>query len=206
MATTVRNDYIRDLPTNGRDVFQFSSLSAGYAAGTFNGLFQGALNVSLDGTYVSDTRYKSTNGDASLVALRLDAIEEVTISTSGLGADDDAGGAMTLQFTPRHGTSRYHGSVFEEVRNDFFNANDFFANMKGLPRTSQKLNDAGGSLGGPKIPGVPYLRNKLFFFVNYEDAPVPGATTKTATTLLPAAQNGDYTYKGTDGQLHTVNC
>jgi len=206
VATTVRNDYIRELPTNGRDVFQFSSLSAGYAAGTFNGLFQGAINVSLDGTNVGDTRYKSTNGDASLVALRLDAIEEVTVSTSGLGAEAAAGGAMTLQFTTRRGTSQYHGSVFEEVRNDFFNANDFFANMKGLPRTKQKLNDFGGSLGGPlKIPGIPYLRNKLFFFVNFEDAPVPGAITKTATTLLPSAQNGDYTYKGTDGQLHTVN-
>jgi hypothetical protein len=206
VATTVRNDYIRDLPTNGRDVFQFSSLSAGYAAGTFNGLFQGAINVSLDGTNVGDTRYKSTNGDASLVALRLDAIEEVTVSTSGLGADAAAGGAMNLQFTTRRGTSQYHGSVFEEVRNDFFNSNDFFANMKGLPKTKVKLNDAGGSIGGPlKIPGAPYFRNKLFFFLNYEDAPVPGATTKTATTLLPSAQKGDYTYKGTDGQLHTVN-
>jgi len=206
VATTVRNDYIRDLPTNGRDVFQFSSLSAGYAAGTFNGLFQGAINVTLDGTNVGDTRYKSTNGDASLVALRLDAIEEVTVSTSGLEANAAAGGAMTLQFTTRRGTNQFHGSVFEEVRNDYFNANDFFLNMKGLPRTAEKLNDAGGSIGGPlRIPGVPYFRNKLFFFLNYEDAPVPGASTKTATTLLPSAQNGDYTYKGTDGQLHTVN-
>jgi hypothetical protein len=206
VATTVRNDYIRDLPTNGRDVFQFSSLSAGYAAGTFDGLFQGAINVTLDGTNVGDTRYKSTNGDASLVALRLDAIEEVTVSTAGLESNAAAGGAMTLQFTTRRGTNRFHGSVFEEVRNDYFNANDFFSNMKGLPRTAEKLNDAGASLGGPlRIPGVPYFRNKLFFFLNYEDAPVPGATTKTATTLLPAAENGDYTYKGTDGQLHTVN-
>lgn len=206
VATTVRNDYIRDLPTNGRDVFQFSNLTAGYAAGTFNGLFQGAINVSLDGTNVSDTRYKSTNGDASLVALRLDAIEEVTVSTSGLEASAAAGGAMTLQFTTRRGTSQYHGSVFEEVRNDYFNATDFFTNMRGLPKPAQKLNDAGGSIGGPlKIPGLPYFRNKLFFFLNYEDAPVPGATTKSATTLLPAAQTGDYTYKGTDGNLHTVN-
>lgn len=206
VATTVRNDYIRELPIDGRDVLQFSSLTAGYTAGTFNGLFQGAINISLDGTNVNDTRYKSTNGDASLVALRLDAIEEVTVSTSGLEANAAAGGAMTMQFTTRRGTSQYHGSVFEEVRNDFFNANDFFNNMKGIRKPQQRLNDFGGSLGGPlKIPFVPYFKNKLFFFVNYEDAPVPGATNKTATTLLPGAQSGLYTYLGTDGNQHSVN-
>jgi Carboxypeptidase regulatory-like domain len=206
VATTVRNDYIKDLPIDGRDVLQFASLSAGYSAGTFNGLFQGAINISLDGTDVNDTRYKSTNGFGSLVAMRLDAIEEVTVSTSGLESNAASGGAMTIQFTTRRGTNQYHGSAFEEVRNDYFYANDFFNNMKGIARTQQRLNDFGGSLGGPlKIPGVPYFKNKLFFFVNYEDAPVPGAANKSATVLLPSAQNGDYTYKGTDGALHTVN-
>jgi len=205
VATTVRNDYIKDLPIDGRDVLQFATLTAGYTAGTFNGLFQGALNVSLDGTNVGDTRYKSTNGFASLVPLRLDAIEEVTVSSSGLEANAAAGGAMAIQFTTRRGTSHFHGSAFEEVRNDAFNATDFFTNMRGLPKPQQRLNDFGASLGGPlKLPfGI--LRNKLFFFVNYEDAPVPGANTKTATVLLPGAQAGDYTYRGTDGALHTVN-
>jgi hypothetical protein len=206
VATTVRNDYIKDLPIDGRDVLQFASLDAGYTSGTFNGLFQGALNITLDGADVNDTRYKSTNGFASLVALRLDAIEEVTVSTSGLESNAASGGAMTIQFTTRRGTSQYHGSAFEEVRNDYFYANDFFNNMKGLPKTQQRLNDFGGSLGGPlKIPWVPYFKNKLFFFVNYEDAPVPGAANKSATVLVPAAQAGNYTYKGTDGNLYTVN-
>src|SRR5205085_10265840 len=79
IATTVRNDYIKELPLDGRDVLQFATLSAGYAGGTFDGLFQGAINVSLDGTNVGDTRYKSTNGFASLVPLRLDSIEELTV-------------------------------------------------------------------------------------------------------------------------------
>ena len=148
VATTVRNDYIKDLPIDGRDVLQFASLSAGYTAGTFNGLFQGAINVSLDGTNVGDTRYKSTNGFASLVPLRLDSIEEVTVSSAGLEANAAAGGAMTIQFTTRRGTSHYHGSAFEEARNDAFNATDFFTNMRGLPKPQQRLNDFGGSFGG----------------------------------------------------------
>ena len=206
VATTVRNDYIKDLPLDGRDVLQFASLTAGYTAGTFNGLFQGALNVSLDGTNVSDTRYKSTNGFASLVPLRLDSIEEVTVSSSGLEASAAAQGAMTIQFTTRRGTNHYHGSAFEEVRNDAFNATDFFTNMRGLSKPQVRLNDFGGSLGGPlKIPHFKALANKLFFFVNYEDSPVPGAATKSATVLTSAAQAGDYTYRGTDGNQHTVN-
>ena len=206
VATTVRNDYIKDLPIDGRDVLQFASLSAGYAGGTFNGMFQGALNITLDGANVNDTRYKSTNGFASQVALRLDAIEEVTVSSAGLESNAASDGAMSIQFTTRRGTSQYHGSVFEEVRNDYFYANDFFNNMRGIPKTQQRLNDFGGSLGGPlKIPGIPYFRNKLFFFINYEDSPVPGAANKSVTVLTPGAQTGDYTYKGTDGILHTVN-
>jgi hypothetical protein len=203
VATTVRNEYIKELPIDGRDVLQFAALTPGYAAGTFNGLFQGALNVSLDGTNVSDLRYKSTNGFASLVPLRLDAIEEVTVSSSGLESNAAAGGAMTIQFTTRRGSNKFHGSVFEEVRNDAFNATDSFLNMKGLPKPQQRLNDFGGSLGGPLK--LPILKNKLFFFVNYEDAPVPGSSTKTAYVLLTSAQNGDYTYRGTDGNMHTVN-
>jgi hypothetical protein len=111
VASTIRNDYIKDLPLSGRDTLSFASLTPGYAGGTFNGLFQSALNISLDGTNVNDTRNKSGSGFSSLVPLRLDAIEEVTVSTTGLEADAGAGGAMTIQFATRRGTNRYHGSA-----------------------------------------------------------------------------------------------
>ena len=153
VAATIRNDYIQDLPLSGRDTLQFAALTPGYAGGTFNGLFQAALNISLDGTNINDTRMKSGSGFSSLVPLRLDAIEEVTVSTTGLEADAAAGGAMTIQFATRRGTSQYHGSLYEQFRNDALNANDFFNNMRGLPKPRVRMNDFGGSLGGPlKIP------------------------------------------------------
>ena len=99
VAATIRNEYIQDLPLSGRDTLQFAALTPGYAGGTFNGLFQSALNISLDGTNINDTRMKSGSGFSSLVPLRLDAIEEVTVSTTGLEADAAAGGAMTIQFS-----------------------------------------------------------------------------------------------------------
>ena len=67
------------------------------------GLFEAALNISLDGINVNDTRNKSGSGFASLVPLRLDAVEEVTVSSSGLESDSAAQGAMTIRFTTGSG-------------------------------------------------------------------------------------------------------
>ena len=214
VAATIRNDYIQELPLSGRDTLQFASLTPGYASGTFNGLFQAALNISLDGANVNDTRNKSGSGFSSLVPLRLDAIEEVTVSTTGLEADAASGGAMTIQFTTRRGANQYHGSLYEQLRNDALNANDFFNNAYGRkpdgslvrPRSRVRMNDFGGSLGGPlRIPFAPFLKNKLFFFVNYEDAPRPGSSTRSTTLMTSEAQSGTFRFVGTDGAQHTVN-
>ena len=206
IATTVRNETIIDLPLAARDTLNFASLTAGYANGTFNGLFQAALNISLDGANVNDNRNKSGSGFLSLVPLRLDAIDEVSISTSGLEADAGAGGAMTIQFTTRRGTNQYHGSLFEQFQNDDLNANSFFNNMRRLPITKVRANDFGGDLGGPlKVPFVDFLKHKLFFFVNLEAAPRPGSANASTTLLTPEAQSGVFRYAGTDGQQHTVN-
>ncbi len=206
VATTVRNEAIMDLPLAARDTLSFASLSAGYANGTFNGLFQAALNISLDGTNVNDNRNKSGTGFLSLVPLRVDAVDEVTITTSGLEADAGAGGAMTIQFTTKRGTNKYHGSLFEQFQNDDLNANAFFNNMRALPIAKVRANDFGGDLGGPlKVPFVNGLKNKLFFFVNFEAAPRPGSANASTTLLTAEAQSGIFRYPGTDGQQHTVN-
>lgn len=205
VATTVRNDAIIDLPLAARDTLTFASLSAGYANGTFDGLFQAALNISLDGTNVNDNRNKSGSGFASLVPLRLDAVDEVTVTTSGLEADAGAGGAMTIQFTTKRGTSQYHGSLFEQFQNDDLNANTFFNNMRRLPIAKVRANDFGGDLGGPLNLPFSALKHKLFFFVNLEAAPRPGSANDSTTLLTSEAQSGVFRYAGTDGQQHTIN-
>ncbi len=211
VASTIRNDYIKDLPLSGRDTLTFAALSAGASSTsggitTFNGLFESALNISLDGINVNDTRNKSGSGFSSLVPLRLDAVDEVTVSTSGLEADAASGGAVTIRFSTRRGTNQFHGSLFEQFRNDALNAGEFFNNMRSLPKSKVRLNDFGGNLGGPlRLPFLPFLRNRLFFFVNYEDAPRPGSANNTATLLTQEAQSGVYRFVGTDGLPHTVN-
>ena len=78
--------------------------------------------------------------------------------------------------------------------------------MRGLPKSRVRMNDFGGSLGGPlKIPFTDSLKDKLFFFVNYEDAPRPGSTNRSATLLTSETQSGIFRFVGTDGAQHTVN-
>ncbi len=217
ISTTVENNDIQDLPLSGRDTLPFATLMAGNQNlgindssgryGTFNGLPNASMNISLDGMNNNSQRFKS--GGTSFFEFapaRLDAIQEVTITTTGSGADASGDGAMQIQLVTKRGTENYHFKLFEQFRNDDLNANSFFNNAKGLPRTKIRQNDFGGNIGGPlPVPFVPYFKHRLFFFINFEATPLPTSFVDTATTLTPLAQTGQFSYIGTDGVTHTVN-
>lgn len=217
VSTTVENKDIQDLPLNGRDTLPFATLMAGNQnigindtsgrTGTFNGLPNASMNISLDGMNNNSQRFKS--GGTSFFEFapaRLDAIQEVTVTTTGSGADAAGDGAMQIQLVTKRGTDQYHFKLFEEFQNDDLNANSFFNNEKGLPRTKVRHNDFGGNLGGPlPVPFVPYFKHRLFFFLNFEATPLPSSTIEAATTLTPLAQSGVFSYVGSDNVTHTVN-
>ncbi len=137
---------------------------------------------------------------------RLDAIQEITVTTTGSGADAAGDGAMQIQLVTKRGTDNYHFKLFEQFRNEDLNANSFFNNELGLQRNKLRENDFGGNFSGPlPIPFVPYFKHRLFFFVNFEATPQPTSTTESATTLTSQAQSGVFSYIGTDGTTHSVN-
>ena len=69
----------------------------------------------------------------------------------------------------RSGTNQYHGALYEYLRNEAFDANDWFANALALPRPPLRLNDYGGVFGGPvRLPGYDG-HDKTFFFFSYEN-------------------------------------
>src|SRR5262249_22906773 len=136
---------------------------------------------------------------------RIDAVEQVTISTTGLGADAGGEGAMTIRMTTKRGTGHYHGKVVEQVYNEDPNANSFLNNLRRLPRAKTRQNNAAGAIGGPLVPFVPSLKNKLFFFAYFEGIPLPGSQTSTANVLGTDAQSGKFTYVGTDGVQRSLN-
>ncbi|HZS56985.1 MAG TPA: carboxypeptidase-like regulatory domain-containing protein [Bryobacteraceae bacterium] len=217
ISTTVENKDIQDLPLSGRDTLPFATLMAGNQNigtdssagryGTFNGLPNASMNISLDGMNNNSQRFKS--GGTSFFEFapaRLDAIQEVTVTSTGSGADASGDGAMQIQLVTKRGTEDYHFKVFEQFRNTDLNANSFFNNEKGLARTKVRQNDFGGNIGGPlPIPFVPYFKHRLFFFINFEATPLPTSLVDTATTLTPAAQTGLFSYVGSDGATHSLN-
>ncbi len=141
---------------------------------------KGAINVTIDGMNTQDNNLKSSDGYFSYIYPSVDALEEVTMQTSGAGVDSTAQGGAQIKFVTRSGTNHWHGGGFWQVRNTDFDANYFFNQQVGLPRDIVKLNQAGGHIGGPII------KNKLFFFGNAEFYRYPG--TNMYTPRLPHAQ------------------
>lgn len=146
VGNTINVKSIADLPYTSRDALNFSLLTAGgvsttTSAGTsqtFNGLPNASMNITLDGMNNNSQRFKS--GGTSFYTFapeRLDAIEEVTVSTSGMNADQSGDGAMNIRFTTKRGTDKYHFHVLEQFANEDLNANSWFNNARGIARNKK---------------------------------------------------------------------
>jgi hypothetical protein len=210
VGNTINVKSISDLPYTSRDALNFSLLTAGATStsgnSTFNGLPNASMNITLDGMNNNSQRFKSGGTSFySFAPQRLDAIEEVTVSTSGMNADQSGQGAMNLRFTTKRGTDKYHFHVLEQFANEDLNANSWFNNARGIARSRSRTADYAGNMGGPLLPWIHPLKGKVFFFVNFEDVPAPGTSIVSRTVPTDAALAGNYTYLGTDGQNHTVN-
>ncbi len=116
----------------------------------------------------------------------VDAIQDFSIITNNPNAEfgQFLGGVINVSL--KSGTNKYHGNIFEYLRNDFFNANEWSNNFNGLPTARERWNEYGGTFGGP------IQRNKLFFFADYQgsrfDLP---ATSSPKTTFTAQNVSGD---------------
>jgi hypothetical protein len=206
VATTILSKEVTDLPVSGRDIMPFALLTPGatYSGdprySTFNGLPSAAMNITLDGVVDNTMRFRSgDSGFYGFIPATLGAVEEMTTSTTGLTADAGAEGSMQIRFVTKRGTNTFHGSTFEQARNDVLNANNWFNDAVSAPKPKLRYNVFGGNLGGP------FVKDRLFFFVNYEEQRSPTGATYFDTVLTPQAASGVFTYQGTDGQQHAVN-
>ena len=207
IETTVRGDIIRGLPLNNRDTLDFVMLMPGAQQGgtarqsTFLGLPKGAINITMDGVNIQDNVLKSSFGGGmfTIVRPRLDAVEEVTVTTATQGADASADGAIQIQFVTRRGSNDWRGTLFWDHRNDALNANTWINNARGLRRPRNLLNVFGGNVGGP------IWKDKVFFFFNYEEFRLPETRPRENTILTREAATGIFRYRGTDGVERTGN-
>ena len=168
----MNNKSVVDLPINGRDYARFALLTPGAVAvynyiadTTFDGM-QSVHNIfTIDGVDASrvDEPYMANGFErgARLLTGSLDTVEEFRVQTSNYNAEYGRAAGSDVRIVTKSGGNTLHGTAFEFLRNDFFDARNFF-NTKPNPMPEFRYNNFGGNLSGPII------KNKTFYFANYE--------------------------------------
>ncbi len=211
VSTTVNTNQITKLPLTSRSAMDFVNMLPGVSTpsgnrdATINGLPRGTINITLDGVNIQDNTLRSSDGFFAIVSPRLDAVEEVTVTTASQGAGDAGQGAVQVKFVTRGGTNNFSGSGYYYARRDKWNANTWFNNRSGVAKSALKQDQEGFRAGGPiLIPGLFDGHNKAFFFFNYEEFKQPSDLTRNRTILNPAALAGNFSYVA-NGVTQTVN-
>jgi Carboxypeptidase regulatory-like domain len=219
VGQTITGRQITELPFSSRDALDLVTFLPGVQTtgrprqSSVNGLPKGALNITIDGTNVQDNLIKSQDGFFTNIRPRIDAIEEVSISTATPGAEASGEGAVQIRFSTRSGTNDLTGSLYWYHRNPALNANYWFNNATlapdpvtgKAPRNRVLLNQYGGRVGGPvSIPGLFDGRDRAFFFVNYEEFRLPEQQLRQRVIFSPEAQSGIFQYDS-GGVRRTVN-
>jgi hypothetical protein len=109
----------------------------------------------------------------------VDAIGEFKVVTSAYSAEYGRSPGAAVSVTTKSGTNAFHGTGYEYLRNDKFNANDFFSIRQGAPKPDHRQNDFGGNLGGPIV------RGRTFFFADAEGTRLTQGVTRQ--TVVPTA-------------------
>ncbi|MEX1129328.1 MAG: carboxypeptidase regulatory-like domain-containing protein [Vicinamibacterales bacterium] len=224
VATTLTEKQIMNIPIPGRGAFELVGLLPGVASSTgsirdstVNGLPQSSVNITLDGMNIQDNYAKSWDGMFTRVSPRLDAVEEITVATASQGADTAGQGSVQIKFVTRSGTNQYMGSGYYYMRRDWMNTNSWFnlnrnvdATGKPAAKSVLKQYQPGGRFGGPIV------RDKAFFFINYELVHTPGTRGDTRTIMSPSSERGVFQYGGrpavdlmqlaaSNGQVSTID-
>jgi len=216
VATIVDRQFVENQPLNGRSFQTLVELSPGVVLtssnlpnpGQFsvNGQRAGSNYFTVDGvsanfgSTASVTLYETAGGGVpSYSALgttsslaSVDAVQEFSIQTSTYAPEFGRQPGAQVSLVTRSGTNDLHGSLFDYVRNEIFDANNYFANAAGLARQPLRQNDFGGTLGGPvRLPRVYDGRNRTFSFFSYEGLRLrqPFVTESLQVPSLSARQN-----------------
>jgi hypothetical protein len=198
VSRVIDANQIRDIPVNGRNYASLLGLQPGVVqefafnsnqgmnifateSTHVNGLRGDSNNVIIEG--VSSTRTRG-NG-ATTAAPSVDAIGEINIVTSGYLPEYSRVGGGQIVIQMKSGTEQYHGSAYEFIRNDYFDASNFFSG--GTP-SRIRFNNFGYTIGGPVIPH----KKKVFFFFSQEWTRWPNSYTYTATVPTALARQGNF--------------
>ncbi len=191
VGQTVAERSIQQLPLNGRNYLQLGTLTAGAVPNTRSRdrSFSAYGNRGLQNAFLLDgarnQNYLRGLDNRARDAMRpsLEAISEFKVQTSNYSAEYGASAGAVVNVVTKSGTNEFHGSAFEFLRNNAFDARDFFL----PPAAKQPLyiqHQFGGSFGGP------ILKNRVWFHSAYQRTSITQGDTQTGNVPTVAERNG----------------
>ena len=197
VGQVITQESVNSLPLNGRNFTFLAQLGAGTqtpqadtrgnaASGAFsaNGLRPAQNNYLLDGIDNNSNAVDFLNGTNFVILPPVDAIQEFKVQTADFSAELGRSAGAVLNATIKSGTNSLHGALWEFFRNDKLDAADWFEDNQGLAKAELRLNQFGVSAGGPII------KNKVFFFGDYEGYRRVQGNTASGLQVPTALQRG----------------
>jgi len=186
VGTLVDRQFVENLPLNGRSFQSLITLTPGVVLTKTTISGQGQFSVDgqrpnsnyfiVDGVSANIGVTPGTNAGQSIAGnlpgfsasggtnnlVSVDALQEFKVLTSSFSPEFGRTPGAQVSIVTRSGGNQFSGTVFDYLRNDVFDSNDWFANQKGLKKPALRQNDFGGVLGGPIV------KDRTFFFFSYE--------------------------------------
>lgn len=205
VGMAVTSEKLQQLPMVGRNFQQLAQLAPTSVSSAFSpnnayvpGLSRGEY-YQVGGQRGSYTEYTSDGVDNNNISYQvigvlpsLDTIQEFKVLDHNFSAEYGRG---TVKFitTTKQGTNQLHGSTYEYVRNEVFDANSFFSNRTNTKKRPYRYNQFGLTLGGPiDIPRLYNGKDKSFFFLGYEGTRFSTSGTAFAKWPTPQMVSGDF--------------
>ncbi len=198
LGTDIGEKYLTQVPLENRDPFGLAFLAAGvteaagsgindsYPAGTnfvSNGQRNATAEIRLDGTLTTAPEQGEGGTSNIYYQATVEALQEVKVQNNSFSAEYGNNGGTVIDEVMKSGTNSLHGSAYEFNQNSIFDARDYFNSG---PKPGHSQNQFGASIGGPII------KNKTFFFADFETVIASNPVNIVATVPTTAQINGDF--------------
>jgi hypothetical protein len=208
MGQVITGQTVESLPLNGRSTFRLIALTPGV---TFSQSAYGQFgDVTVNSTW--DTNFSINGGRAQSNEILIDGVpsstgffnqittlptvddtQEFKVQSNNLSAEYGRYSGGVINVTTKGGTNNFHGNVYEFLRNSAMDANDWFNKRAGNTIAPFRMNQFGGTIGGPiSIPHLYSGRDRTYFFVAYQGTRRTKGSTFIGTVPTAAQKNGNF--------------
>ena len=201
LGTEISNEYVHELPLANRSFFGLTFLAAGvtevagsgtgdnYPSGTnfaSNGQRNATAEIRLDGGLLSAPEQGEGGNSNVYYEPLVEGMQEMKVQNNSFSAEFGNNGGTVVNMVMKSGTDKFHGSGWYFLQRAQLDARDFFNPANIGPKPDSKRDQGGFSLGGPII------KNRTFFFVDFEKVASSSASSGVVTVPTLAERQGDF--------------